>query len=155
MDERLAFIAEYRQRQTTMSALCRGYGISRKTGYQLVARYTAEGPVGLRARSRAPQHHPQAITPVVRAVLLALRSAHPYWGPRKLRARLQAQHPTQAWPAASSVGALLRHAGLTRPAGRRRAAPAARPPLTASREPNDVWTIDFKGLVPDRRRPPL
>lgn len=145
MDERLAFIAEYRQRQTTMSALCRGYGISRKTGYQLVARYAAEGPVGLQDRSRAPQHHPQAITPAVRAVLLALRSAHPYWGPRKLRARLQAQHPTQAWPAASSVGALLRHAGLIRPAGRRRAAPAARPPLTASREPNDVWTIDFKG----------
>lgn len=145
MDERLAFIAEYRRRQTTMSALCRVYGISRKTGYQLVARYTAEGPVGLLDRSRAPQHHPQAIAPAVREVLLALRTAHPYWGPRKLRARLQAQHPTQAWPAASSVGALLRQAGLTRPAGRRRAALPARPPLTASQEPNDVWTIDFKG----------
>ena len=63
MDERLGFIAEYLRLQTSMSVLCRVYGISRKTGYQLVARYAAEGPLGLLDRSRAPHHHPQAITP--------------------------------------------------------------------------------------------
>ena len=143
MDERLAFIADHRRGELGMSALCRAYAISRKTGYKLLARYRGEGPTGLADRSRAPHHHPQAIPADVQTSVVTLRTAHPHWGPRKLRARLQRQHPTQSWPALSSIGALLRQRGLTRPAPRAaRGAPRA---VTASTGPNDVWTIDFKG----------
>ncbi|HEV2126407.1 MAG TPA: helix-turn-helix domain-containing protein, partial [Chloroflexota bacterium] len=83
MDERMAFVAEYRQGEAGMAALCRQYGISRKTGYKWVARYEAEGVVGLANRSRAPQHHPQGVSEAVEEWVLGLRRAHPTWGPRK------------------------------------------------------------------------
>jgi putative transposase len=148
MDERLAFVMEVLRREQTITALCRSYGVSRKTGYQVLGQYRAAGEPGLAPRSRAPHHSPQALTAAVQTALIALRTAHPSWGPRKLRARLQRAHPTERWPAASSIGALLQRTGRTqaRPARRRRG-PLARPPrpLTESGAPNDVWTIDFKG----------
>lgn len=143
MDERRAFIAEALRPRMPMSGLCRAFGISRKTGYKLLARYLAEGPLGVPERSRAPHHHPHAIAAEVRESLLAARRTHPNWGPRKLRAWLAWQQPQQRWPAASSIGALLRRAGVVPPRPRR---PPGRPSgLTVSAAPNDVWTIDFKG----------
>jgi transposase InsO family protein len=143
MDERLAFIADYRRRDSSMRALCRAYGISRKTGYKVLGRYHADGATGLGDRSRAPHRHPQALRAAVRTAILQLRGAHPYWGPRKLRARLQLSQPETRWPAASSIGQLLRQAGVT--AARPRVLRAPPPPVTIGRAPNDVWTIDFKG----------
>lgn len=145
MDQRRAFVTEAVRRKTTMTALCAAYGISRKTGYQVLGRYQAGGEAGLAPRSRAPRRSPQQLSLGVQQAILALRVGHPSWGPRKLRARLQALHPTDEWPAASSIGALLQRRGLTRPPRRRTAPPAARGPLTRSSGPNDVWTIDFKG----------
>ena len=47
MDERLQFLADVRRGTDEMTVLCRRYGISRKTGYKWLARYTADGPNGL------------------------------------------------------------------------------------------------------------
>ena len=44
-----------------MSELWRAYGISRPTGYEVLARYQAHGLDGVRERSRAAQHHPNQI----------------------------------------------------------------------------------------------
>lgn len=145
MDERIRFIAEYVEGEQAMAALCRAYGISRKTGYRLVARYEAEGAAGLSARSRAPHQPPHAVAPTVSAAILAARGAHARWGPRKLRAWLQRRTPEQSWPAASTIGALLQRHGLTVPRRRRvRAAPAPAP-FAICRAPNDLWATDFKG----------
>ena len=38
-EERLKFIAAYLEGEWTMSELCRAYGISRPTGYEVLARY--------------------------------------------------------------------------------------------------------------------
>jgi putative transposase len=55
------------------------------------------------------------------------------------------ERPALAWPAASTIGDLLRREGLSRPRRRRRCAwPASRPFLSAS-APNEVWCADFKG----------
>ena len=83
--------------------------------------------------------------PELAAAILELRVSHPSWGPRKLRALLERLRPEEAWPAASSIGDLLRREGLI--AGRRRVRrplPFTRPfaPVCA---PNDLWCIDFKG----------
>ncbi len=61
MDERLRFIAEYLEQEWSMTVLCRRYGISRKTGYKLLARYEESGPTGLQDRARAPHTHPNAV----------------------------------------------------------------------------------------------
>src|SRR5215510_5825029 len=145
MDERVQFIQEWQSHEASMTVLCRRYGISRKTGYKLLARYEAEGRRGLEERSRAPHHHPLAVGPERTGAILALRAAHPWWGPRKLRAWLQRHEPAARWPAASTMGMLLQRQGLTIPRRRRRRAPPATPPLHAAVPPNDVWSVDFKG----------
>jgi transposase InsO family protein len=77
--------------------------------------------------------------------ILARRRARPHWGPKKLKAVLMQRQPTQAWPAARTIGDLLQRQGLVPARGRRRAAvPVAQPFLPATAA-NQRWCIDFKG----------
>lgn len=147
MDERLRFIGEYLDGTWSMAALCRAYGISRKTGYKLVRCYEAEGIVGLRERSRAPHHHPHAVSAEMQAELVAVRKAHRKWGPRKVRAWLRRRDPTRRLPAASTVGALFRREGLVRARrrGRRPRAVPSEQPFAPCDVPNAVWSADYKG----------
>jgi transposase InsO family protein len=145
MDERVRFVADYLSGAFTMTALCMRYGVSRPTGYQLVARYEAEGAPGLSARSRRPHTHPQATPSAVVDAVVALRRKHPDWGPVKLLDWLRRHAPDQAWPAASTAGALLKAHGLVTGRRRRRGPATTARPMTAMAAPNAVWTIDFKG----------
>ena len=63
MEERLQFIRDYETELLTMTELAAQYGVSRKTGYEWLARYRAEGAPGLLDRSRRPQHSPRRPIP--------------------------------------------------------------------------------------------
>lgn len=143
--ERMAFVVAHSQGERSMTALCQGFGVSRKTGYKWVARVAGDGPGGCCDRSRAPHDHPRAVAPAVRAAVVAARLAHPTWGPRKLRAHLERTQPEQAWPAPSTMGAFLVQEGLVVPRRKRRASPPYTQPFQACQGPNDVWCADFKG----------
>jgi transposase InsO family protein len=145
MDQRVAFIADWLRNEWTMSELAARYQISRKTGYKWVERYEADPEHGLAERSRAPKLHGRAMADEIRDAILALRRGHPRWGPKKLRAVLSDREPRRAWPAASTMGDLLRREGLSQPRRRRRYVLPLTQPLAAARAPNDVWTADFKG----------
>jgi transposase InsO family protein len=145
MDQRVALIADWLREEWTMTELARRYDISRKTAYKWVDRYIADPHHGLTERSRAPHAHGRTLPAVVREAVVALRERHPHWGAKKLRAVLQRRHPRRAWPAASTIGDLLRRAGLSAPRRRERYVVPLTQPLAAAVEPNDVWTADFKG----------
>ena len=146
VDQRLDFLTAHRRGGYAMAELCARFGISRKTGYKWLARFEAEGRAGLRDRSRRPHTSPQRIAADVAELLAAARMAHPTWGPRKLLQYLAPRHPdVDDWPAASTVGDLLRRGGLVK--ARRRRRPPIHPgvvPLHTG-APNDLWTLDFKG----------
>ncbi len=144
-DEKLRFIADCMKGERTMSGLCESYGISREWGYRLLRRYRAEGVGGLAARSRAAHRPGHAMAEEIAAAIVELRGERPYWGPKKLRAVLLRREPGTAWPAASSIGDLLRREGLSLPRRRRRQPMALTQPFAAVREANDLWCIDFKG----------
>ncbi|MFL5577905.1 MAG: IS481 family transposase [Gemmatimonadaceae bacterium] len=145
MDQRLQFVADAQRTDEPFAALCARVGIAPKTGYKWLARYAAEGPAGLAARSRRPHHSPSATPPEVVAALLALRARHPTWGGKKLVAVLARRQP--AWPrvAPSTAAALLKRHGLILAPRRRRALGHPGRPTTPLTEPNAVWTADFKG----------
>ena len=145
MDEKLSFVAECLRGDLPMVALCADYGISRKTGYKWLGRYRALGPEGLVDRSRAPRRHGRSMAPEVADAIVALRRERPHWGPRKLRAVLMRDRPDIAWPAASTMGDLLRAEGLVGSRRRRRRLAAPGRALRPARGPNEVWCIDFKG----------
>ena len=148
MDERMAFIAAYEREEVSLALLCRQFGVSRKSAYKWLARWAQEGAEGLRERSRAPLRHPNALAPWAEEAALAVRRTHPTWGPRKVRAWLRSRRPAEAWPAASTLGALFTREGLTARRRLRRRAPPQGRPFAACAGPNDVWTVDFKGWFP-------
>jgi transposase InsO family protein len=145
MDQRVALIADWLRKDTTVTALAERYGVERKTVYKWVARYTADPEHGLAEQSRAPHGHGRAMAAAVRHAVLELRRRHPRWGPKKLRAVLADREPGRSWPAASTVGDLLRREGLSVPRRRTRYVVPRTQPLAAAQAPNDVWTADFKG----------
>ncbi|MGH7209076.1 MAG: IS481 family transposase [Nitrospiraceae bacterium] len=137
----LVMLAE--QAGVNVRALCRRFGISPKTGYKWVHRFHAEGVGGLAERSRRPHHSPGCTPPHVAAPVLAVRDAHPAWGGRKIRARLQMLGQPVV-PAASTVTAILRRAGRLNPADAAKHTPWQR---FEQPVPNALWQMDFKGHV--------
>jgi transposase InsO family protein len=129
-----------------MSELCERYGVSRRIGYKWVERFMQGGEPALADQRRAPRKQAQETAPELVAQIIALRQERQTWGPRKLRVRLQRLHPEIAWPAASTMGEILRREGLivSRPR-RRRSCGAWSSERTKADEPNRVWTVDFKG----------
>jgi transposase InsO family protein len=145
LDERVRFVMAAVGGEVSMTGLCLRHGISRETGYKWLARYHAEGWDGLQDHSRTPLHQPGAMSAATAAAVLALRGQRPSWGPRKLRAALLRDHPQQTWPAASTLGDLLRREGLVAASGRRRRPEPVTRPFAAATAPNQLWCIDFKG----------
>jgi transposase InsO family protein len=149
MSQKKEFMHLAQREGANISRLCRNFQISRKTAYKWLGRYRREGEAGLREQSRRPRSSPGVTPAVMEAAVLHLREAHPAWGGRKIRARLQ-HLGWAAVPAASTITGILRRRGLIDPeeaakhkAWRRFEAKAA----------NDLWQMDFKGhFAADRGR---
>ena len=145
MEEKLRFVFEYERDEQTMGDLCASFGISRETGYVWLRRYRLHGAAGLLELNRAPRWHPnQTAEPIERAVL-ALREAHMGWGPRKLKRILDRDQPGRPWPATSTMGEIVKRAGLVIPRKTRRRTEPYPHPLAHANESNRVWCADFKG----------
>jgi putative transposase len=138
------FIGEYLRGELPMTTLCERYGISRKTGYKWLVRYRSDPEHGHLERSRAPHQPAHGIAKEVAATIISVRRRFPYFGPRKLLWVLQREHPRATWPAASSIGDLLRREGLSAPRRRRRSALPVTQPFLEVQAPNDVWSRTSK-----------
>ncbi|HEX8814951.1 MAG TPA: DDE-type integrase/transposase/recombinase [Terriglobales bacterium] len=145
VEKRKQFVEEWLSEQWAMSELCAHHGISRQAGYNTVARYQREGWRGLEDHSRAPHRHPNQTALGVEEQIVELRHAHMRWGPRKLKAVLERERPQVQWPAASTMGELLRREGLVVPRRKRRRVDPYPAPFAAADAPNRVWCGDFKG----------
>ena len=65
------------------SALCREFGITRRTGRKWVERYELQQP--LTDRSRRPLTTPTRTPEEVELLILSVRAANPGWGSRTIR----------------------------------------------------------------------
>jgi transposase InsO family protein len=145
MTERARFIADYERGLHSMAELCRRYGISRTTGYKLVHRFYHEGPLACRDRSRRPRTSPTKTPERIVDEILEARRRHPTWGPKKLLVLLARKHPGWPWPARSTTADILKRHGLVPSRRRRRSQGHSGRPDTPMTQPNEIWTIDFKG----------
>lgn len=145
MNERQKFIRDWLTRSATVLGLCEEYGISRKTGYKWIIRFRREGERGLDDKSRKPRSHPWTTDSRIEQEILRFRAMHPFWGPRKISSRLGKLNPSVEWPAASTIGSILKRHGIIIPRRRRVRAPAFVGALSGGHAPNEVWAADFKG----------
>jgi transposase len=152
MEERLRFVAR-RLSGESMTALCREFGISRKTGHKIFARYRECGLEALADRPRRPGRVANRLAMPVETMIVALKREKPYWGARKLRELLARRlGPGVVVPARSTIHAVLDRHGLVEHARARRPR-ATGTPLSQAAAPNALWCTDFKGefRLGDRR----
>jgi transposase InsO family protein len=137
MSLRLEFVHLARQDTLTMTELCQRFNISRQTGYKWLRR----GECALADQSRRPASSPAKTPDAMEQEVVQLRQAHPRWGGRKIRRRLE-DLGFRAVPQASTVTGILHRHGLILPADS-----AMREPWTRFEhdQPNALWQMDFKG----------
>ena len=87
MSQKQTFVAAAIQKETSFSALCEDYGISRKTGYKWLSRYLSGED--LADKSRRPHVCSGRTSPEIEDLILNERAKHPTWGPRKLKRSLE------------------------------------------------------------------
>jgi transposase InsO family protein len=143
VDLRVQLMHDYNEGHT-ISALAEIYEVSRKTIYKWLARHEEGGVAGLADRSRVPQHFPGKLTEEVISQIIAARQRW-NWGPRKLRVKLAEAHPDLVWPAESTIGEVLKRAGLTHRRKLRVRTPPYAQPFAAVDDANQTWCADFKG----------
>ena len=137
------FVTLAQKEGANIRELCRRYGVSPPTAYQLLDRYSREGEAGLVERSRRPRHSPAQTPPDLERAVLGVRDEHPAWGGRTIRRVLLDRGYNRA-PSASAITAILRRND--------RLADRDRPQRSWLRfehpQPNDLWQMDFKGNFP-------
>src|SRR5665811_486039 len=140
VSQRYEFVRLYLDGTSSMTTLCRRFGVARKTAYKWVARYRAGGAEALMDQSRRPSTSPHQTPPDLAAQVLALAEEHPTWGGKKLHFALR-DDGMDPLPAPSTITKILRRAG------RLRDVPVA--PRQYCRferaVPNELWQMDFKG----------
>ena len=145
MDERLRFVARLLDGES-MTDVCREFGISRKTGYKVFARYKESGFEALNDRCRRPVRYANQLPHQVEELIVTLKREKPHWGARKIRELLlrRLDDSVTRIPAKSTIHAVLHRHGLVKAPGRpRRRAQGTE--LSAGAAPNDLWCTDYKG----------
>src|SRR5438105_2776530 len=79
MEERLRFVARLLDGEA-MTAVCREFGISRKTGYKIFDRYREHGLEALSDRSRRPVHYANQLPQPIESLIVRLKGEKPHWG---------------------------------------------------------------------------
>jgi len=149
MDQRTEF-ALRSMKTTNFRQLCREYGISAKTGYKWKQRFLECGLGGMEEESRRPRGHPSELSEEVVCEIVRLKTAHPHWGPRKIRDLYGRKHCRDI-PSESSFKRVLERAGLTVQRKRRSRETGGRLALgRKAQAANEIWTVDFKGWWKDR-----
>jgi transposase InsO family protein len=145
VEERIALLREYESEAFSVVELCARYGVSRETFYVWKRRRDSGDERWFEELSRSPGRCPHAVPPETIAGIVAMRARYPRFGPKKIRARLAVDRPDVAWPAASTIGDILKREGLIAAKARRQQPLRQGETVAAAVEPNSEWAIDFKG----------
>ena len=142
--QRLELITLARQPDANHRELCARFGVSRKTLYKWLKR-ASETPseAEMKDRSRRPKTSPRQTPVAIEQRVLELRTEEPAWGPRKLKRRLE-DLGARELPARSTVGMILRRAGVIAPEVSAQHQAWQR---FERAQPHELWQMDFKGDV--------
>ena len=145
VEQRMEFCAEVLEHGVSVSAACRAFGISRKTGYKWLGRYLVRGTDGLMDRSRRPQHRPNRWTKKREDYVVGMKREYDYWGPRKIHKLASKKHPEIESVSISTIGRVFARYGLVTPREERVAYPAIG--RFERGTPNELWQMDLKVAV--------
>lgn len=145
MDLKLQFVAFALEGDQTITELCSMFGISRKTGHKWLNRYRIRGPEGLYEMAKIPRWIPHRTPQQVVDYVVEQRKKHPSWGARKI-SQIAAKRATHLnMPSETTLNNIIKREGLMTNKRRRRKPGHPGRPFAVAKEPNEIWTTDFKG----------
>lgn len=151
--QRLQVVEAYSKGHSSMTDICKRYGISRKTGYKWYDRFLELGSEGLRDRSKAPHIPNQCYSnlQIEKAIDLKLRKRT--WGPKKILVKLKELYPYENWPSPTRLYEIFKDHHLVTSRRIRSRVPATAP-LGDLTDANNTWAVDLKGwfLTGDGRK---
>jgi transposase len=144
-EQRYRAVLEVLEEGVPVTEVARRYGVARQTVHGWLARYANGGGLaGLADRSSRPESCPHQMSAVVEARVLALRRAHPGWGPSRIVWQLE-RDGAGPLPGRSGVyRALVRH-GLVEARRRRRRREDYR--RWERGRAMELWQMDVMGRV--------
>jgi transposase InsO family protein len=145
VEERIAMFREWDTGAFTVSELSERYDVSRETFYVWKRRRESGEERWFEERSRAPAHCPHRTAAAQVDQIVAMRHRFPRFGAKKIRGKLVEMWPSVDWPAASTIGDILKREGLIVAKARRRRREPVGEIVAGLEEPNGEWSIDFKG----------
>ena len=149
---RTEFVSRAIMGDTSISSLCREYGISRTTAYKWMAR--CKNGESMSDKSHEPFSKPFKTPLAMEEIILNARGEHPTWGARKLKRFLQDKGYDKL-PAVSTISDILSRNGCIAPEESQIHTPYKRFEKEA---PNRMWQMDFKGhfsMLDNQRCHPL
>jgi transposase InsO family protein len=145
MDEKVQMIGDWLNQEHTVTEIGERYQVSRKTVYKWIERYRAGGIKALQEGSHAALKHANATGNEIAAELILTKRRYDKWGSKKIISWLEKRRPEKQWPAVSTAQGILRKAGLVQTRKHRRHTPPYSRPFQQCTQPNDSWSMDYKG----------
>lgn len=140
IESKRAFIDRANTSGLTMTAVCKEFGISRESGYELLRRFKSEGDDCVFPQSKRPHRYRETISDEDVAHILAVRETHRHWGGKKIKCYLEAQGIHM--PSAKTIQRVLKKHGCINPEESLKHKPFIR---FEHASPNELWQMDFKG----------
>jgi hypothetical protein len=129
----------------SVSELAARYEISRETFHVWKRRRDSGDPGWFCDRASVALHCPHRTDAGIAERVIAMRQRFPRFGPKKVLVKLQEEDASVAWPAASTMGDILKRAGEVKATPRRRRAAYQGEIVAGGTRPNEERSIDFKG----------
>ena len=141
MDLRKKFIETLETWDSTFSALCNKFRISRKTGYKYLHRFNEKGFEGLKELSRRPKKSPNKTQKRIEKLIIETRKLHWSWSGSKIKYYLNKRGYT-VLPTDKTINRILKRTGMITAEESEKHTPWKR---FEHENPNDLWQMDFKG----------
>lgn len=145
MDLKVQFVNDWKSGLSSKADLSQKYGISRPTVYKWLERYERFGIEGLKEQKRAPKNCPHRTSEKIINLVIQEKLKNRKRGPRKILAQLKRRYPEIHFPVKSTLAYWLKKEGLVEPRKKRKHVPPYAQPFCECQEPNDVWSLDYKG----------
>ena len=118
VEQRYLAVREVLDTDATVTDVATRYGVDRRTLHRWLLRYASGGLGALADHSSRPDTCPHQIDPAIEARIVALRRAHPGWGPRTILNRLRRE--LEVVPSRSAIYRAMVRQNLIDPKPRRR-----------------------------------
>lgn len=144
VEQRYQAVLEVINDGATVTDVARRNGVARQTVHAWLREYAARGLAGLADKSSKPASCPHQMPAVVEARIVAMRGAHPGWGPRTIRHHLEREGVCPVPGRTSIERCLIRHGLVTPQARRRKRSDYKRWERSRAME---LWQMDIVGGV--------